>query len=365
MAAQRPPDEILKSFIANRGKEARLRRKLTANRQQNWLLALTLHSFAKATENAALTDLEQSLVEPFRHRGFSDMNIRALGNGYRELPESVRHELFPEKFGALTPTTSYSFADLKSDAPTLTSRFLSAPNVSDVDVHALHTGVTRPRDAMNLSTAVLHQFGSSHIRVVSPNTRPPNPTFTIKATWFRCLQETDEWSSEDEVYWLFGMQAPGLPKGVSSNSHIYEHVNAGQAFQFEAEEGCIWGESCLKQDLPGGEVASIVQLIEHDAGNVDEIVTGWNSAVAGVSGILAAAGVTAWVAAVVAALGGIIGWIIGMQDDDPIAHETFTFTRQVIDNQLGKKPVMGHFDITRLFTDGDAEYRLRMRISRF
>jgi hypothetical protein len=361
------PAEILHNLVENRGNEAKLRRKLAANRPSNWLLGVLLNSFAKASEGGQLTDLEDSLVTSFQDHHFSESTMRALGEGYRnQMPHRLRAELFPGKFASLGPDTVYSFADLEADAGTIVLNVASMPNFVNVDVDTVHAGVIRPRDALSVRPDVLREAGASHVRVVAPNVQPPNPTYSIKATWFRCIDQTDEWSASDEPYWLFGIQAPGLPKGVSSNSHVYEdeNVQAPNAYPFPADEGCIWGENCLKQDLPDGEIASIVQLIEHDAGDVGEIKAGWDAAVAGVSGVLAAAGVTAWVSAVIAALGGIVSWIIGMQDDDPIAHETFTFTRQVINNQLGKT-APGYFDITRLFTDGDAEYRLRIRITRY
>jgi hypothetical protein len=144
---------------------------------------------------------------------------------------------------------------------------------------------------------------------------------------------------------------------------VYNLVDAGDVRAFDPDRGRIWGQDGLKQDIPAGEVAALIQLVEHDDGDVSDIQDGWNAAVVGVSGVLIASAVAAWVAAVWAAIGGIVSWIIGMMDDDPIADETFSWTRQAIDDQLDKKP--GYFDITRIFTDHDAEYRLRIRLTRY
>ena len=49
-------------------------------------------------------------------------------------------------------------------------------------------------------------------------------------------------------------------------------------------------------------------------------------------------------------------------DDDHVADETFVFSRQVVKDQLfgaGQS-----VDLTRIFSDQDAEYRLRLRVTR-
>jgi hypothetical protein len=65
----REPTTILKSVIEGQGRGAKLRSKLVANKEQNWLLALTLNSFAKQVANTPLTDLEQIIVDTFHKEG--------------------------------------------------------------------------------------------------------------------------------------------------------------------------------------------------------------------------------------------------------------------------------------------------------
>ena len=47
-------EQIFADFLANKGRAGRLRRKLAANQHRNWMLALTLHSFARFAQRAKL-----------------------------------------------------------------------------------------------------------------------------------------------------------------------------------------------------------------------------------------------------------------------------------------------------------------------
>ena len=361
--ARRTPDQVLESYIKRATpKERKLRAKMAANKNRNWLLAVMLNGFARHAAGQKLTDVEQGFVDAFRERGFSDERLATFGAAYKRLPVAARQEIFPGKFARLTQRTGYSLADAAKDAPTLIKSTFAMPIARDIDVHDVHTGKVRLKDVLHPPRDVHRKHASSITRIAVPITRPPNPKYTIKATWFRCIEESSEWSASDEVYWMF---ATGHSNGWhwSDATKVYENVDAGEAKEFESGQGRIWGADGLKQDIPAGEVGCIVQLVEHDEGDVSDIQDGWHAAVAGVSGILIATGVASWVAAVWAAIGGIVGWIIGMLDDDLIADETFSWTRQTIDDQLDKKP--GSFDITRTFTDFDAEYRLRIRLTRY
>jgi hypothetical protein len=47
LMSARSPQIIFESIVRKQGKNAKLRNKLSANREWNWLLRLVLHSFAK------------------------------------------------------------------------------------------------------------------------------------------------------------------------------------------------------------------------------------------------------------------------------------------------------------------------------
>jgi hypothetical protein len=114
--AARPPERILDDIAQKKGRGAPVRRKLAANKERNWLLALTLNSFAKFAENAQLTDLEQSIVTAFRKNGFSDDEIKQQGAINKRIPKQMRNDIFSGKFAQLDAKKSYSFKDLEQDA---------------------------------------------------------------------------------------------------------------------------------------------------------------------------------------------------------------------------------------------------------
>jgi hypothetical protein len=89
-------------FGAEEARSAKLRANLSANRDRNWLLALTLNAFAQLDANMPLTDIEKAIVENCRKHGVSDATLRAHGRLCRQLPASVRDDIFRGKFADLT-----------------------------------------------------------------------------------------------------------------------------------------------------------------------------------------------------------------------------------------------------------------------
>ena len=187
----RTPERILASIVKQEGREAKVRRKLTANRDRNWLLGLTLNSFAKLTANAQLSDLEQTIIDTYRRHGFSDEQLKQHGRMYLDMPEQVRHEIFPDKFAQLTPGQRYSKQDLRNDASTIVSNVLSMPNVTRIDVQAIHAGNANLREFALAPKAVVQTHGVAMLVATEPNTAATASTrYTIKATSFRCNDET-------------------------------------------------------------------------------------------------------------------------------------------------------------------------------
>lgn len=185
--------------------------------------------------------------------------------------------------------------------------------------------------------------------------------YTIKAHSFRCLEESDEWSASDEVYWLFAYVAAGI-KGTSS-SHVYNDVDAGEAFGCGPTEGWIWGTDGQPHTFPNGEIGAVVTCMEHDEGNVDDVRAAFAAGVATADAILAASGVAAWVGAVVAAIGGLIGVILGFMDDDHVGDVGFTWDKTSINSIVGMKG--GSFDgVQELGTPDEGRHRIRIRVTR-
>jgi hypothetical protein len=357
----RPPEKILDSLVKNKGKEAKMRRKLVVNKDRNWLLALILHSFEKLDANAALTDLDKIFVEAFRQNGFKDEELKQQGRLYRQMPAQLRSDIFPDKFAQLTAQSKFTVQDLKQDAPNIVKAVLSMKNVTNVDVQAVHTGAAHPTEFPMVSKEVLKAHGAAMFVAVAPNTTPPTRKYTIKATKFRCREETGiDWPGSDEPYWIFGSLGAGTV--VTTRSQVFEDVDDDDTREFAANEGCIWGQNCAAQALPEGEIGTLISLWEHDDGNKEKVRQGVAAAFAAAAGILAASGVAAWVGAVVAGVGAAVHWLLGFLDDDHIADQTFVFTRQVIEDQLTKAG--SSFNVTRRFTDGDGDYTLTIQVRR-
>jgi hypothetical protein len=364
--AIRPPERVLDDIVAGKGRGGPIRRKLVANRERNWLLALTLNSFAKFEEGsrvARLTDLEQSIVTAFRGQAFSDDEIKQQGALAKRLPKQFRDEIFPGKFAGLNTTASYSFADLKQDAPNIAKALLAMPNVNRIDVEAIHAGRRTLRDFPPPDRKVLREHASEILVAVEPNVAPHNPTYTIKATSFDCIERATDsiFNPSNEPYWIFGLISGGT--AVTTRSEVFSGVNNNSHRDFKPFDGCIWGQNCGPQDLPDSDIGAAIQLWEHDEGDVEKVKATAASAFALAAGILAASGVGAVVAAVVAAAGAVLQWFISLMDDDHIADQTIVFTRQVVENQLGKSNQT--VDMQRRFTDGDGDYVLTIRLSRF
>jgi hypothetical protein len=360
--APRTPDVIVSRLIQSQGKEAKVRRKLAANRGRNWLLALTLNSFAKLADGEKLSDLEQSIVDAFTRNGFSTAELKAHGRASKALPADLRAEIFPGKFAKLTPKSVYSFKDIKADANGIVKRVLAQPTVTRVDVQAIHAGSAVLADFALPSRNDLREAATGMLVAVEPNVTPPNPRYTIKAASFRCNDRASDsiFGPSNEPYWIFGSIGAGT--AVTTRSGTFDDVDSGESRNFRVDEGCIWGQNCAPQDLPDGEIGSLIQLWEHDEGNQEKVRAGVAAAFAAAAGILAATGVAAWVAAVVAGVGAVLQWLLGFLDDDHIADQTFVFTRQVVENQLRKS---GTTEISRRFDDGDADYTLKIRLTRF
>lgn len=357
----RSKEKILEDLRKRQGKGAKMRRKLEQNRDRNWLLGLTLHSFSKYAANASLSGLEQGIVKAFKDNGFTDGEIKEHGVLYERLTTTEKKELFPGKFATMTKQTKYSEANLETDLPRLEKALLGAPNAIDVDVQAIHAGRASLSDFPMPPMSVVRDRATAILRAVEPNWAPPNPKFTIKATKFRCNTETGvSWWGSDEPYWIFGSLGAGT--AVTTRSQIFGDVDSGETRVFGANEGCVWGQNCLPQDLPEGEVGSLVQLWAHDYGDSEKIRAGVAAAFAAAAGILAATGVAVWIAAVVAGVGAVVQWLLGFLDDDHIADQTFVFTRQSLTDQLTK--VGRSFNVVRRFTDGEGDYSLTVEVTK-
>jgi hypothetical protein len=361
--AGRPQKQILDEIVKEQGKSGQLGKKLKANKARNWLLSLTLNSFAKLDENEPRSDIEETIVNAFRNSpAYTEEELKELGRTYKSIPGQARKDLFPGKFADLDTKTKYSLQDLNKDLPKIKEDILKEKNVLDVDVQAIHDGTAAASDFPMVSRDVAVEHGGTMLVAVAPNTTPPNPRYTIKAVSFRCNDETGtDFLGSDEPFWIFG--SLGLGTAVTTRSQTFGDVDTGESRTFGANEGCIWGQNCLPQDFPEGEVGTHIQLWEHDHGDPAKIQAGVAAAFAAAAGILAATGVAAWVAAVVAGVGAVLQWLLGFLDDDHLADQTFVYTRQVVEDQL--KKAGQSFNVVRRFIGNGGDYTLTTKVTRF
>ena len=369
--ATRTPDRIFDAIMTKQGKSAKVYRKMAINKERNWFLALTLNSFAKLGQTAQevpLSDVEQLIVDAYRKQGFSDAQLIQQGRFYEQLSSSTRAELFPGTFAQLTPRTPYALRNLRQDAPGIVQAILSMRNVTNIDVPAIHAGRALESDYPLPRRDVIRAHAGAMLLALEPNP-PVSPqlapaSFSIKATGFHCTDESGwDWTGADEPYWIFG--SVGADAQVTTKSRVFENalaVNSGDDRTFNADEGLIWGPHGMPQPIPDGEVGSLVQLWENDYGNPAAVMATVGAAFAAASTVLLAAGVTAWIGAVVAGVGGVVTWLVSFIGDDHIADHTFVFTRQTLTQQLQKAG--GSFDMTRRCTDEDADYTIKIKVSR-
>lgn len=359
--APRSPDVILDGVLQRKGKGAAMRRKMAANRPRNWMLALTLHSFAKFAANGQLTDLERSIVTAYQKNGFTDAEIKQHGKVAERLTDPVRKELFPDRYARMRlGKDSYSMTDLRTDAPDLVKSFRAMPNVVDVDVEAIHAGRAVVSD-FRPERNVLSEHASEGLIALEAAAAPPG-RYTIKATKFRCNDRAGDsiFGPSNEPFWVFG--STDGDKAKATRSQVFGDVDSGESRNFSGTDGVLWGLNGAAQGLPEGEVGVLVSLWEHDEGNPEKIQKGVAAAFAGAAGILVATGVAAWVGAVVAAVGGVVHWLLGFLDDDHIADQVFTISGPLIAKQVTK--VGASTELKRRFADGDADYELTVKITR-
>lgn len=375
----RTHQRILQDLLDGAGKGRRTVRKLSHNRDRNWLLAVILNSFAKLEVGAELTDLDRAVVGAFREHGFDDAELKSHGRLYLQLPRDFRRKVFPGQYARLTPDTTLDMQQVVADLPRIDRAVAAMPNATDVDVRAIHARRATEGDFPLPARRVLRRHGGGLTRAVDlipdwppdgplpippdddvpPDTKPTpdaEARYRIKATRFTCVDESHiDWTGSDEPTWIFGSLAE--ESAVTTMTGV-----SGESRRFASGDGNIWSQDGQDQPLPDGEIGVLVSLWEHESGDPDKVKKGVSAAFAAAATVLTATGVAAWIGAVVAGVGSVITWLVGFLDEDHIADQTFIFDRTVVENQL---PAPGRsFAVKRLFSDGDADYRLTITVTR-
>jgi hypothetical protein len=331
-------EQILADFLANKGRAGRLRRKLAANQHRNWLLALTLHSFARFAQHAQLSDLEAGIIKGFQQHGYDDAKLTRLGRLALKLNDSVRAELFEPEYAGLSSATPVTLAQLGADAPQIVKTTLAQPNATVVDVEGIHAGRSRLADFRQPPEQVLRQHASSLTVAIEPGARAAAKTaaagFTIKATKFHCNRRGTDAVFKPKCEYYFVFVTTAGTSTLTTKSMVFDDVDTGNTRTFGSTDGNLWGLAGHPEPLPVGDIGIQITLWEHDSGDPEAVREGVAAAVAGLSGVLIASGVAAWGAAVVAAVGGVITWLTTFMSDDYVAEAGYSFDGAVLAKQL-------------------------------
>ena len=347
---------------------SKLRRKLAINKERNWLLAITMNSFAKLSSRSGLTDLERIIVDAYRKQGFKDDELREWGKSWdEEVPREVRRGILPAKFADLNLQSKYDLNQLKQDLPEIEKAILAMPNSVNIDLQAVHAGRLSLRQIPGTPRDVLKQYAASLVREVEveptePEPQPlPKPRYTIKALKFHCSDETGpDWCGSDEPYWIFVTAAYGV--STTSKSKTFADVDSGDTVNFATGEGYIWAPDGQADVIPDGEVGAHVQLWEHDSGDPETVRAAIAATASAAAGILAATGVGAWISAIVAGVAGVLSWLAGFLNDDHIADFTYVFTGETLGDRV--QNLGSTWALTPRFADGDGDYTLTLLVAR-
>ena len=365
MTTTRTPDRLLDEIIQGRGRNEIFRRRLVLNKESNWLLALTLNAFTKATDGQRLSDLEQQIVTTYRDSRVGEEFVRTHGNLNKKIDRAFRSEIFSGRFAELNPTQSYSHEDLRRDAPRITQAIMAKPNVMNVDIEAIHAGRADIRDFPRPRRELVAEYGCENILAFEPNVTPPNPKFTIKAEKFACLAYDNDsigYGDINEPYWLFGTAAKGKAF-FTSTSHAFPNItNNMQMVDFWPFEGNIWTKDGSPADLPDVPIACQIMLMEHDWGDMDDIAEAFAIGFAAVEYLAEAFDAPGWLVSLLSAIGFLVGWFLGVADDDFIAVKNLVFSRQSLTSflkKVGDTKVQLH-----TFSNGSATYFLALKLAR-
>jgi hypothetical protein len=176
-----------------------------------------------------------------------------------------------------------------------------------------------------------------------------------------------DWPGSDEPYWIFNSTYLGEVV-VATRSQIFGGVDSNDTWYFPVNEGWLWPANGVTAPLPIETPIGVhIQLWEHDEGDPEEVQQAVKTVFIYAIAILSLLGVTAWVGAVLAAVGAVLYWLMSFLDEDHIADWTVTSDKKVIDYQIDQELAStrrNFFEQVQQFTDGDGDYKLTLRITR-
>ena len=285
--APRPPRRswtVLAASGQGRGDAA----ELAANRPRNWLLALTLHSFAKFANDGRLTDLERSIVTASGTTVSADGGDQAAGPDTKTIPSrsgrsSSRTDSrsWPRSGRVHLGGSEDRRAGHREVVPRHAER--GGPRRRG---HSRWAGLAQGLPARPGDAAGTRERGTDRVEPAACGARaaagsPSRPRVPLQRS---CRD--DVFGPSNEAYWIFGSTDGDETKATRSS--VFGDVDSGESRNFAATDGILWGLNGAAQALPDGEVGALISLWEHDEGDPKEIQAGVAAAFAAAAAILVA-----------------------------------------------------------------------------
>lgn len=359
----RPSDRILSDLAGDTGRGHILHQKLTANRERNWLLALTLHACSKLRVGLALSACERVIIDALRESGLGRARLEEHGRLYTEMNRAVREAFFPQRFAALDVDTDVGFRDLDAWLPRIQKEMLAKENALVLDAGLLLDGTISIASLPPIPPEVLAAFAGGVTVAGDPERRTrPKMKCIVRADWFKCNDGAGcGLAGADEPYWLFAAVSSTGKHPVTSRSRVFGDADTGEPRTFASHEGRVWGPDGHALELPPN-LAVLVSLWEHVGGSPEDIDAVTEGVLHGTSRYLYALRNTAAPAAIVAGAGSLIVWLLTFLNEDFIADHTLILGRRVLETAV---QVAGdQFRFRERFTDGDGDYTLELDVMR-
>ncbi|MEU2795466.1 hemopexin repeat-containing protein [Streptomyces sp. NPDC007117] len=222
----------------------------------NLLMGVWLHATARLEQEAELTGLERSLLEPLC-RVLGEEEVRAVGALYREQRETRSVTVVPQSVAFRSLAEGYEPEDFRSALVELLPLIGAMPNLAVVDPAVLAQGRSVDDER---STAALGEYGygvtgfTGEAPGQTEHSGPPRAgtSFRARLEWdsFYCKKAVgDQWGGRDEIYWTAACNAAGYghttrtaETGAVTEEETYpihgDHATGSKAFFDTTLNGC-------------------------------------------------------------------------------------------------------------------------------
>ncbi|MCY1077828.1 hypothetical protein [Archangium lansingense] len=253
------------------------------NRSHNLLAGVMLNAFARQSRRAALTGLEQALVQGFKKVGFTDEDLSALGSAYAQAPLEARSRLFPERAARLGVETGFSTDDLRAELKAMAPQVVQMKNLQVLDQRHLAFSGLSDAELQRKRTELGIQEDLSQARPP-----PPGEEFlqaqrelgwsvscvgitaaelaaargaslgwvTARATTVYCHEGTHE-VGNDEPFFGFA-----VCDGITGTKYVSEELSMDEGDERTFRSNTLWNNN-----VPGGGLCFTIDAWEADHSN--------------------------------------------------------------------------------------------------